>query len=199
MADMLRTDLVRYCRFIGDFGLSNAVGGNLSVRKGNSLLTTPSGLATKLGWSIKEEDLWEYDLRGNLLASGLGTVSRDFLVHLRIFQDLPEAGAVVHSHSEYLVAFALRGLPIPPLTDMARRALGEVPIVPGARGDRGLIGELSAKALATRSGELGKHGIGVLLPENGIIVAGKNLDDAIDALARAVENAKAQIFARLLG
>ena len=46
--------------------------------------------------------------------------------------------------------------------------------------------------------DLENHGIGVIIPRHGIVVVGKSLAEAHDALGRAVENAQAQIFMKLI-
>ena len=81
---------------------------------------------------------------------------------------------------------------------MAEKSLGEVTVTKWARGGTEECADYVVEELVKRQEELENHGIAVIIPRHGIVVVGKSLVEAHDALGRAVENAQAQIFMKLI-
>lgn len=193
----IKEDIIELGKDMYDHGLSSGIGGNISVRCDDKVIVTPSGAGVKWRWRLKPEDLLTLDLEGNII-EGTHKISKDCLMHLRIYRKVSIAKAVVHAHPDYVLSFILAGKPIPPLTEMAEKALGEVTVVKWARGGTDECAEYVAEEVLRRQNELENHGIGVIIPRHGIVVVGKSLEECHDALGRAVENAQAQLFAKLI-
>lgn len=191
---LLRSAVVRACRYLSAAGLSPGSSGNVSVRSGSRIIATPTGSSLR---SVAEDDLAlvPFESPGSSapseqnLASGLPDAPRptkELPLHEAMFAAHPDATAVVHLHSPYATAIACLApdddgfARLPPLTPYRVMRLGTVPLVPYAKPGSP---ELAA-AVASRA-----HGHPVLLLANhGPIVAARDLDAAID-LAEELEAA----------
>ncbi len=94
-----RTSLVRYGRRMTADRLAVGSAGNLSIRLGDTVVMTPTGINYD---RIAETDICVLDAEGNLL-DGDGARSSEWPLHRRIY-DVTRAGAVVHTHSPFAVA-----------------------------------------------------------------------------------------------
>jgi methylthioribulose-1-phosphate dehydratase len=72
-----------------------ATSGNFSVRTGGRILITPSGLDKGI---VSPADLLEVDAEGRVV-SGAGKPSAETGLHLVLYRERPEAGAILHVHS----------------------------------------------------------------------------------------------------
>jgi methylthioribulose-1-phosphate dehydratase len=72
-----------------------ATSGNFSLRQGSRILITPSGLDKG---ALQRGDLIEIDLEGRVVA-GSGRPSAETALHLVLYKERPEAGAILHVHS----------------------------------------------------------------------------------------------------
>lgn len=98
MSDSLRHELITTIRGFYQRGWSDGTGGNYSVRKDSSplrLLITASGVPK--GDLIPPQILL-IDSDGQVL-EGDGKPSAETGLHLAIYESLPDAGAVFHTHS----------------------------------------------------------------------------------------------------
>ena len=72
------------------------------------------------------------DLEGNSDEAGLAP-SSDAATHGYVYRHLPDVGGIVHTHSPYATAWAIRGEPIPcVMTAIADEFGGEIPVGPFA-------------------------------------------------------------------
>lgn len=82
--------------------------GNLSVREGEGMLITPSGIPYD---QLVLDDLVAVDADGS--ARGDRSPSSEWRFHRAIYAARPEAGAVVHCHAPHATALACLGRGIP--------------------------------------------------------------------------------------
>ncbi len=95
--------LVRYTRLLAREGLISGSEGNLSVRHGSHILITPAG---RLKSELSVEDLAEMDLEGRVQ---YGHPTSEHPMHLALYREYPEIGAIVHTHPPYTLALSLAG------------------------------------------------------------------------------------------
>lgn len=122
-----RREILRYARRLsrrGYFGTSTGTGGNVSVRvPGEALVAiTPSG---KYYGGLSPEDICIVDYSGSLIG-GILAPSMETGLHLAVYQNRPDAGAVIHTHQICASVFAVLNQPIPALFDEAVYHLGSV-------------------------------------------------------------------------
>ncbi|MDI5979432.1 class II aldolase/adducin family protein [Amycolatopsis magusensis] len=162
-------------RVVGE-GLSPGTSGNLSVRDGDRILL--SGTGVSLG-RMRPEHIAVLDLRGRHLEGA--KPSKEWPLHVAFYQRDPGHRAVVHVHSPSTVAVScLRPWSdhsaVPPLTPYFVMRVGQTPLLPyRPPGDPGLGEDLRDCPWELRAALLSNH---------GSVLAGANLDETVD---RAVE------------
>jgi L-fuculose-phosphate aldolase len=99
--DRRRELLVRYCNRLLDDGLAIGSAGNLSVRAGDEVLITPSGVPYR---DMDAADICVIGMDGAQLG-GAGEPSSETPMHLAVYA-ATGAGAVVHTHSPEVIALS---------------------------------------------------------------------------------------------
>src|SRR5438067_6608390 len=163
-------------------GLTAGSSGNISVRIEDGWLMTPTNAS--LG-RLDPGRLSQLDDSGRLIGGDPPT--KESFLHRVMYEERNDTGAVVHLHSTHSVAVScLTEIDpadvLPPITAYYVMRVGRLPLVPYFRpGDLDL-------AEAVR-GFAGKHHA-VLLANHGPVVAGSNLDAAVNAIEELEETAK---------
>jgi L-fuculose-phosphate aldolase len=157
-------------------------GGNITIRVGDNLaLCTPTLICKGF---MKPEDMCLVDLDGNQLA-GTRVRTSEAKTHFGIMKRQPAAKACVHAHPPHATAFAIANAEIPScLIPEAEVFLGKIGVAkyqtPGT------------PANADEVGEVGKDHQAVLMKNHGVIVWGKDVEDAywkmenIDSYCRTI-------------
>jgi L-fuculose-phosphate aldolase/L-ribulose-5-phosphate 4-epimerase len=111
--------------------MNAGTGGNVSVcdPERKHIIITP----TFYGYDVmKAEDIVVIDLKGNVVEGWLRP-SSEWRMHAVIYQRVPRAGAVVHTHSPYATSFAALGKSIPVfLVEMVPFIKGSLDVSPYA-------------------------------------------------------------------
>jgi L-fuculose-phosphate aldolase len=153
-------------------GLNRGTAGNVSVRHGDGFHITPTGMAYG---ALVADDIPLMALDGS--HQGRRKPSSEWRFHRDLYASRPEVGAVLHAHSPFAVSLACLRLNIPPFHYMIARFGGD-----SIRcADYAIFGsaELSAAAMAAMQDRKA-----CLLANHGLLVAGRDLDEA---LALAIE------------
>ncbi|MDO8539645.1 MAG: class II aldolase/adducin family protein [Opitutaceae bacterium] len=157
-------------------------GGNLTVRVGDSLVLCTPTLISK-GF-MTPADMCLVDFEGRQLAGGRKRTS-EVLTHLGIIKRQPNAKACVHAHPPHATAFAIAGVKPPScLIPEAEVFLGDIGYAryetPGT------------PANADAVGQVGRDHQCVIMENHGVIVWGKDVEDAywklenVDSFCRTV-------------
>jgi len=184
----LRDDICAIGASIFARGLTAGSSGNISVRTGEGWLMTPTD--SSLG-RLDPARLSKLGPDGRL-GSGDPPTKEGFL-HRVMYAERPKTGAVVHLHSTHSVAVSCLAEinpedVLPPITAYYVMRVGRLPLVPYFR-----PGDL-ALAEAVR-GFAGEHHA-VLLANHGPVVAGSDLDAAVNAIEELEETAKLYLLLR---
>jgi ribulose-5-phosphate 4-epimerase/fuculose-1-phosphate aldolase len=169
-------------------GLTAGSSGNISAKTDEGWLMTPTG--SSLG-RLDPARLSKLDHDGRLISGDPPT--KESFLHRVMYEERPATGAVVHLHSTHSVAVSCLAEidpadVLPPITAYYVMRVGALPLVPYFRpGDLDL-------AEAVR-GFAGKHHA-VLLANHGPVVAGTNLDAAVNAIEELEETAKLYLLLR---
>ncbi len=169
--------------------------GNVSERVPNPdgedlLVIKPSGVAYD---DITPEAMVVCDLAGNLV-EGERSPSSDTAAHAYVYVHMPEVGGVVHTHSTYATAWAVRGEPIPcVLTMMADEFGGPVPVGPFAIIGDDSIGRGIVETLRD------SRSPAVLMQSHGPFTIGTDGRAAVKAAVMCEEVARTVHIARQLG
>lgn len=178
----IRDNITKLAKSIYDRGLTFGTSGNISVRLEDGWLMTPTG--STMG-SLDPARISKLDRSGNHISGDNPT--KEAFLHTAMYDNRPNAGAIVHLHSTHSVAVScLHDIDtddvLPPLTAYYVMRIGKLPLIPYfPPGDVHL-----AKAV----GEMASKHHAVLLANHGPVVAGKTLEDAIYATEELEETAK---------
>lgn len=166
------------CRAINASGLNQGTSGNVSVRDGDGMVVTPSGVP----YDVMTPEMM-VPVAADGRASGDLLPSSEWRMHLDIYRARPEAMAVVHVHSPYAAALSCHRRGIPAFHYMVAAAGG----ADIRCADYATFGtqELSDAMLGAMEGRSA-----CLLANHGQIAFGPSLDKAlwlageVEALAR---------------
>lgn len=167
-----REQVAHYGRELLHRGLTTGSFGNLSVYvpEAKVMVISPSGMDYD---HIAPQDVSVVTMDGVVL-DGTRKPSSELDLHRIFYQNDPEVGAVVHTHSTYATLMACLGLPLEPIHYLIAYADAmEVPCIPYY--PFGTM-ELAQAALAG----IGK-GKALLLGGHGLLCVGPNLAYAMDA------------------
>ena len=183
----IRREIIKASLTMNAHGVNQGKSGNISVRFGNGLIITPSGLPYE---DMEPEDLATMPFDGEYGAwSGPYAPSTEWRFHVDIMQARPDINAIVHCHSLYATVLAICGKEIPAVHYMIAMAGG--PTVRLA--DYATFGtkELSINALAALEGRNC-----CLLSNHGTISVGADLYHTL-VLAEELENLAKQYYLSL--
>ncbi len=168
MEEDLRQALVLASAELVTLGLNQGTAGNISVRSGESMLITPSG--------IKPEMTTPAMMARMTLADGMWTgpekPSSEWRLHRDILVARDDIGAVVHTHSLYATVLATLHRPIPALHYMIAAFNGSIiACTPYAPFGTQALSDLIIAHLGDRHG--------VLLGNHGMVATGITLAQAM--------------------
>ncbi|MFJ9541753.1 class II aldolase/adducin family protein [Streptomyces sp. NPDC101225] len=152
-------------------GLVVGTSGNVSVRVGETVLVTPSGVPYD---RLTAEDVTGVGLDGRQVLGTLVPTS-ELPMHLAVFRTT-EARAVVHTHAVHATAVSTLVPELPTIHYMTAALGGPVRVAPYATYGSDELAENMLRALAGRTG--------CLLGNHGTITYGATLDQAYDRTAQ---------------
>ncbi|MEU9387308.1 class II aldolase/adducin family protein [Streptomyces sp. NPDC048279] len=152
-------------------GLVVGTSGNVSVRVGDTVLVTPSGVPYD---ALTPDDVTGVDLAGRQVLGALVPTS-ELPMHLAIYGGT-DAGAVVHTHAVHATAVSTLVPELPLIHYMSAALGGAVRVAPYATYGTDELAENMLLALAGRSG--------CLLQNHGTVTYGATLAQAYDRTAQ---------------
>ncbi|MFJ2235306.1 class II aldolase/adducin family protein [Streptomyces sp. NPDC087859] len=164
-------ELVATARRTVSDGLVVGTSGNVSVRVGDTVLVTPSGVPYD---RLTPDDVTGVDLDGRQVLGTLVPTS-ELPMHLAIYRTT-DAGAVVHTHAVHATAVSTLVPELPAIHYMSGALGGAVRVAPYAAYGTEELAENMLHALADRTG--------CLLRNHGTITYGTTLDQAYDRTAQ---------------
>jgi L-fuculose-phosphate aldolase len=186
-----REQLARYCARMMADGLALGAAGNLSVRVGELIAITPSGIGYD---ELTAADICVVTLQGEEVEAP-ETPSSELPMHLAVY-GATDAGAVVHTHSGEVVAVSATCEQLPAVHYAITRLGGPVRVASYTRfGSQGLA-DAARKALEGRQA--------AILQNHGAVCYGATLAAAYDRaillewLARVYRLARAHGEPRIL-
>jgi L-fuculose-phosphate aldolase len=191
-----REHLARIARLVFARRLTDASGGNLSLREGQSIFMSPAHAGSKQQWQIGPADVVELDLDGNHL-SGPDRRSREWQIHTRVYRAFERAGGIIHAQAGHFMAFVAAEQPLPAVLEHTEK-FGEIGFARFAKAHSAELAANVVEALAPQHQALEKRALAVMIPRHGIVVVGRDLDDAFDALDRIETNAQTLLLWKLL-
>ena len=162
--------------------------GNLSVRDGDRVAITPSGVPYR---DIEPADVPVLSIDGTRLHGDLEP-SSEVPMHLGITREL-DAGAIAHVHSPWATTLAVLREPLPTVHYILALAGGEVPVAPYAT--------YGTEALAQNAVDvMSEHDTSAcILANHGLVATGTDVESALETLQAVESTARVYLQARSVG
>ena len=192
----VREDVARLHGKLVRYNLVVWTGGNVSGRVPGAdlFVIKPSGVSYD---DLTADNMILCDLDGNVIPGTPGSdrsPSSDTAAHAYVYRNMPEVGGVVHTHSDYAVAWAARGEEIPcVITAMADEFGGPIPVGPFAIIGDDSIGRGIVETLR------GHRSRAVLMQNHGPFTIGVDAKDAVKAAVMVEDVARTVHLAREAG
>jgi L-fuculose-phosphate aldolase len=187
--EQARADIVEIGRRLWERGYVASNDGNISVRLDERrLITTPKSVSKGF---MTPDMMVVTDFEGRKL-TGRRDPSSEIKMHLQVYRDRPDAGAVVHAHPPTATGFAVAGIPL----DRAVLAevvttLGSIPIAEYATPSTDALPAACSKYLKAHDG--------LLLANHGALAIGPDLFTAYHRMETIEHFAKISLVTRMLG
>lgn len=162
----VRAEIVEVSRHMLHTGLVTGTSGNVSVRVGDLVVITPSGVDYD---ELRPEELAVLDLADGSVVPGGLPASSEAPLHLAVYRTT-DAGAVVHTHSPWATAVGLVREALPSVHYAIRALGGPVRVAPYATFGSPELAEHVASALSGRRA--------ALMRNHGAVALGADLAEA---------------------
>ena len=176
--------------------LSDTAGGNISVRDGSTICITPRLMGYRLRWQITEKDLSIVTPDGKVL-EGPEQITREGLMHLGLYREFPDAGAIIHAHPYWTTVFVARAQAIVPMLETTGK-FGTISCVPEAHGYSEELAENVITHFKSKRAQWEKTPLMTILPRHGIVAMGKDMNACFDIVDRIETECRCQILGKLL-
>ncbi len=171
-----RESVVLAYRALLESGLGCGASGNVSLRVGNGMLITPTGIDAG---QLQAGQVVAMSLAGDRAISQL-LPSSEWYMHAAIYRDRPEVQAVVHCHSRYATILACTRRAVPALHYMiAITGSDEIPVASYATFGTDELATAAVAALENR--------LACLLANHGQLALGCSLDQALKVAVEVEE------------
>jgi L-fuculose-phosphate aldolase len=189
----MRQEMVRVGRLMWERGYVAATDGNLSARLGGDrLLVTASGLSKGF---LSSDNLVVIDLDGDPVSSYRGRglrPSSEISMHLEVYRQRPDVGAVVHAHPPLATAFSIAGV------SLARCVIPEVIVTMGAIPTAEYATPGTAEVSASIRQAIQDYDA-LILAHHGSLTVGHTLWEAYMRLEKVEHTAEITLAAQQLG
>lgn len=178
-------EIVRAGRSLFERGYVHASAGNISIRHADGYLITPTD--APLGF-LNPEELAACDTDGRQVSGA--RASKTLMLHRRIYDEVPDAGCVIHTHATHLVALTLVGVwstddVLPPITPYYVMKVGHTPLIPYRRPGHPEVADLVQRRIRNNP-----HTRAVMLDRLGPLVWARNPGEAMSVLEELEETAR---------
>ncbi len=167
--------------------LLDICGGNISAREGDTIYITTRYSGSQRHWQNQPEDI----ISGSINSDELFTnprFSREGKAHMAIYRALPDVTGIIHAHSFHILPFCAANRPIEPVLEQTQK-FGLIKVAKYGPAHSDELAQNIVAGLVGQEERIRVQAAAVLMPKHGIMVAGKNLMAAVDAVERIDWNA----------
>jgi L-ribulose-5-phosphate 4-epimerase len=188
MYETERQQIIDAGMLLDRYRLISLSGGNVSMRLGEHVLVTPSGMAYE---GLTPGDVVVLDLDGGVV-EGERRPSVDTVALLHIFRRMQGVNAIVHTHQPYATAVGLVLDELPAFcTTLVNATLGSVPVAPYSSAASLDMGVKTVDNIGDRRA--------VILRNHGVVTVGPTLKDALYAAVYLEDACRSYLAAHSLG
>lgn len=184
-----RSAICEYGRQLLEDGLTTGTGGNLSARLDEDhVAISPSGVPYE---EIEPADVPVVDTSGTVVEGDVDP-STELPMHLAVYEERPDVGGVVHTHSPNATTFAALAEPIPASHYLISFTGTEVPVAEYETHATEELGEAAVDAL-------GEAFNATLLRNHGVLTVDDSLESAYTVAQMVEYCARIHYQARTIG
>ena len=185
----IKKEICEVGHILYELGFVAANDGNISVKVSeNEYYCTPTGVSKR---DLTPDMIIKVDKNGNKLEGKLNP-SSEIKMHMRVYQERPDANAVVHAHPPVATAFTVAGVELDQyILPEAILTIGNVPTC-----DYGMPSTMEIPE--SLMPYIQKHDA-FLLKNHGALTVGNTLLRACFTMEEVEFNAKINLFARQIG
>ncbi len=184
----LKQEMVIICRMLHQKNLIAGLDGNISVKCGDNLLTTPSGVNKGF---LRMDQIITVDGDGRVVR-GEGQPTSEMAMHLAVYRRRSGVNAVIHAHPPLVTAFSIAGVSLEDfILPEVVMSLGLVPTAAYATPTTAEVPE-SIQGLIERYDAL-------VLERHGALTVGPDLMDAYNKMEKLEHSALVILTALQLG
>lgn len=185
----LRQAIIDGCLWMNEKGLNQGTSGNISIRFGDNMIITPSGIPYD---QLTPDMLCRVPLRSGPDQADPNQPSTEWRFHQALLNAKTDQTAVVHAHPAHATAVAVQGREIPACHYMVAAFGGNtVPLVDYALFGSPELARMVASAMAERSG--------CLMANHGAITTGESLPRALWRMQELENLARVYLLAQSCG
>lgn len=192
-----RQELCDVTQMIWDRWLTNAAGGNITVKVSDEhWIMTPTLCAQQKHNRLVPSDILVVD-KDYQIIEGDGGITRETNMHMAIYESDPRVKAIIHAHPKEIMPFAAMGIEMPLILENIKK-LGTFPCLrfaPATTKELAAVVKEHVDGLVAAGKALP---YGALLREHGIIVADTSLKKCYDIVERLESNAYTYIQTKVL-
>ena len=178
--------------------LTDFSGGNVALKVADKIYITQRHSADQYRWQLKPDQIIVTDLEGNAIEGSTDKISREGDLHFGILKRFPEYTCTLHGNSFYSPLIVSTGIPVTGVTEVAQYYnIKNIPVTPV---DVPNLSDDENRIVWKYFEELKKRGEPpvVIMPFHGIIVAGKDANEAFSLFHAVETNSKFILFQNLL-
>jgi L-fuculose-phosphate aldolase len=178
--------------------LTDAAGGNISLREGDKVYFSPTLAGANYHWGIGGEDVVFGDFNDLDALLDHPRFTREGFSHIAIYKAFPYVKSVLHAHPKYLLPFIAGSKPIPPILNSSKyfdnmQYHKEAPPYSQEQADD------IVRIMKTQEDLIKEKAAAVLMPKHGIILASaSDMMVTLDCLERINNNAFAVLASKLI-
>lgn len=186
----MKKEIVHFFKKLYEMGAITLYEGNISVRVGEHIYITPSQQSKE---TLTEDMVVTMDMDGNVISDNGYNPSSEYRMHLALYSLREDVKAIVHTHSAYATAFALKNTPVK--SDLAELSMffgGEIPCCSyGEPGTDAVFSDFEKYFVEEKKDA-------VLLERHGIVAAAKSVEEAFAKATTAEKIAKITLLSKLV-
>ena len=182
-----KRQIVECCHMLYQKGYTQASGGNVSCRIGDTGYFAIKKTAINMGF-MTEEDVIIVDENGNVI-EGNGMPSKEINFHLGVMKLRPNVNAVVHCHPNFAISFANNELCLPHTTVTSRKVVGYTPWVEVAPAGSKELSDFVVDGFRNNP-----NSNAILMKQHGVCVGGTSVMHAYNITDLLEQTAKQAYF-----
>ena len=167
--------------------LLDMCGGNISARIGDTVYITTRFSGSQRHWQNKPENIISGHVDSDEIMED-ARFSREGKAHMAIYRNFPDVTGIIHAHPFHILPFCAASRPMEPMLEQTEK-FGTIKVVKYAPAHGAELAQNIVDGLQGQDERIRVQAAAVIMPKHGIMVAGKHLMAAVDALERIDWNA----------